>query len=123
MVLKSRPHPEANSMELEHILDKTTKITPIYEVDKIHDRRITNGDIEIDKKGIRSANFPNFSLNENDQLDVRIRRNKEAYTITANGKYFDQNSPCLWHAASSCVSDHQKDCQLSQIGLFPYFAR
>ncbi len=48
-----------------------------------------NGDIEIDKKGIRSANFPNLSLNKNDQLDVRIRRNKEVYTITANGKYFD----------------------------------
>ncbi len=48
-----------------------------------------NGELVIDKNGVRSANFPTVSLNKQDDLAVRIRRKNNAYTITANGKYFD----------------------------------
>lgn len=62
---------------------------------KIHDLKMTgegfylNGDLVIDKKGIKSVDIPAVSLNEGDDLSLRIRRKKGEYTITANGKYFD----------------------------------
>ncbi len=48
-----------------------------------------SGDMDIDKEGIVSADLPKVSLNEDDDLSVRIRRDGQTYTITANGKYFD----------------------------------
>jgi hypothetical protein len=48
-----------------------------------------NGDMVIDKKGVLSADIAKVSLNKDDDLAVRIRRDKGTYTITANGGYFD----------------------------------
>ncbi|MCF6321694.1 MAG: hypothetical protein L3J32_08015 [Rhizobiaceae bacterium] len=50
---------------------------------------LMDGKLTIDKGGLKSANFPKVSLNNQDDLAVRIRRNNRAYTITANGDYFD----------------------------------
>ena len=47
MVLKTKPHTTATAKELEGYLDKTTgDIAPIYEVEKIHDRRLVSGEVE-----------------------------------------------------------------------------
>ncbi len=48
-----------------------------------------NGDLVIDKKGVKSADIPNMALNHGDDLSIRIRRANNAYTITANGTRFD----------------------------------
>ena len=49
MVLKSKQHKEVKAAELEKHLDKVTggsSEAEVYEVAKIHDRRVNNGDIE-----------------------------------------------------------------------------
>ena len=46
MVLKSRPHEEVSALELEIQLDHSTKTTPVYEINEIHDKRLVNGDVE-----------------------------------------------------------------------------
>ena len=51
MLLTTEEHDEAPAVKLEEYLDKTHgEIAPVYEVQKIHDKRIENGEIFYNSK-------------------------------------------------------------------------
>ena len=73
------------------------------------------GDMIIDKNGVLSAEFPSVILNDGDDLAVRIRRDQKAYTITANGDYFDGRVLVnkLFHQTSEDQEESTATFQLS----------
>ncbi len=48
-----------------------------------------DGDLVLDKAGLRRAKFTNIILNKGDNLSVKVQRAKGGYQINANGKAYD----------------------------------